>query len=126
MSAGGFVDGLYLTGGGNLTTIRVQPETLDLDNGTVTNEIGSGNANPDFPSATVGGSRRTRGKIFARMVSLRLVNQSDPPAGGYVGAGILRVPIVQQTLWASLTKASVVTYLGKPYRVVGKTPEKVT
>lgn len=126
MSAGFFVPGFYQTNDDLVTTGSFQVETLALEDGNLVNEITGLSPTAGLPTVTISGGRRGRGRIFARMISLRLINPSDPPAGGYVPNGILRVPIVTQTFWQSLARGAQVTYLGKLYRVVGKQAEKIT
>lgn len=127
MSAGGFVSAFYETDDGNICPISVQPETLEFTAGNVVNELANVNqATVGFPSATVSGSRRGRGRIYARTVRLRLVDPANPPAGGYVGTGILRIPIVSEALYDAISKGSLVTYLNFDYRVVGKTEERIS
>jgi len=126
MSAGFFVPGLYETNDGLVTTGSFQVETLALESDGVVNEITGLAPTVGLPTVTVSGGRRGRGRIFSRMISLRLVNPSDPPAGGYVPNGILRVPITTQTLWQLIPRGGTVSYLGKQYRVVGKQAEKIS
>jgi len=126
MSAGFFVPGFYQTDADLVTTGSFQVETLALDDGNLVNEITGLTSTVGLPTVTVSGGRRGRGRIFARMISLRLINPGDPPAGGYVPNGILRVPIVTRAFWDTLSRGSTVNYLGKAYRVVGKQSEKVT
>ena len=126
MSAGFFVPGFYVTNDGLVTTGSFQVETLSAETGGVVNELTGIAVTPGLPTVTVSGGRRGRGRIFARMIAMRLVDPSDAPAGGYVPNGILRIPIVSQTLWNSIAKGALVTYLSKVYRVVGKQAEKIS
>lgn len=126
MSAGGFTGSLYETDSGSIVPITVQPETLEMNFGGVLNELGSSTVvSPGWPTATVSGGRRGRGRIYARTITMVLIDQGSPPVG-YQPNGRLRIPVVSEALWDSISRGSQVDYLNLTYRVTGKQDEKIT
>lgn len=120
MSSGAFTSTFYETNAGNICAIRVQPETLTLTLGGTANAAPSGPADQEA-SAISQGSRRGIG-VNARRVRLRWTGTVPD---GYDGDGIVTVPILQPTLYNSLTRGTTGTYLGGAVEVAGRTPEYV-
>lgn len=116
MSAGMFTDTVYVTDGGLVTSIRVQPETI-----TPFNAIGAGTILPGTPSARVSGGKRKIG-ISARIARFRWV---APAPTGYLQNGVITLPIFTKAAYEALVKNVSYPYLGTGLRFIGKTPEVV-
>lgn len=116
MSAGKFTDTTYVTTGGVVTTIRVQPETI-----TAWNPVGVGPVQPGLPSARVSGGIRRIG-INARHARFRWKGAVPDT---YDPAGIITVPILTEAAFTALVKNTDYAYLGQPLRLVGKSSERI-
>ena len=125
MSAGAFTIIGYEADYGDGTLvhpIKVQPETLALTIGGVTN-AGTAVTNINNPiSAQVSKGKRTLG-LHARMVSFEFT--ATPPTG-YAANQTLRLPILTKDMKDVSTAGSTGTYLGVAIRVVSNfSPEVV-
>lgn len=98
--------------------IRVQPETLALEIGGVTNAEPPGALN-SYPSAQVSKGKRALG-LNARMVS---VTFDGAGPDGYKAQGTIRLPWLANASFGAIAKGQTGTYLGQPVTVAGKTPE---
>lgn len=121
MSAGNFVNAIYVTDNGDKVPIKVQPETLTATVGGGANASGAAPADAGFPSADSSRSKKSIG-IHARTVSLKFTATSPT---GYAANSILRIPVMTQAAWTAATKGSVVNYLGVAGVVTGRSPEYV-
>lgn len=116
MSAGAFIDAIYLTDTGTATTIRVQPETV-----TTWNPEGAGTIAAGTPSAQSSQSKRSIG-INARTASFKFTGAA--PAG-YLTGGTIKLPILTKEAFDVLVKATSYAYLGGTLNLVGKSPEVI-
>lgn len=121
MSAGIFNVVIYETNQGLFTSIRVQPETLQLTLNAIVNIEATGTKGVGLPSAKVSGSKRSKG-INARTVSV--VFTGAPPTG-YKAGSIIRLPVLTPDAWADYDEPQTGTYLGAPIRFAGKSDESV-
>lgn len=119
MSAGKFVDQVYVTTGGLVTSVRVQPETV-----TAWNANGSGTILPGTPSAHVSGSRNKIG-INCRKARFRWVGTPPTAPTGYDPNGIITVPILTNAAFQALVKNVSYPYLSGGLQLIGKTEERV-
>jgi hypothetical protein len=125
MSAGGFIVAVY---GSTLTAlnhrIRIQPETLSLEVGGVSNDQIAGAIQSPI-SATVSGGRRGRGRLFARLIRFRFQVGDEPP--GYKPDSIITLPWLDPATFAAASGGGSGTYTinGTSYgiTVVGGTNE---
>lgn len=124
MSAGPFVNAFYESETeGEVLGVRVQPETLTLTVGGVSNADPGGPATQKV-GALVGGSRRRRG-IHTRRVRVIFTTTPD----GYKVGGVCSYPVLNQALWEQLNSApnqsGTVNIGGTAYAcdVVGTTPQ---
>lgn len=115
MSAGRFQRFFYELNSGDIASIRLQPETVSGSNPSAT-----GPANLPV-SARVSNGNRMFG-IKPRTISL---DSGDAPPSGYKPNSILRVPILQETVWDAIVPGNTFTYLGVSMTIVGKNPERV-
>lgn len=118
MSAGTFQNARYVNDDGEDMRIRVQPETLALVIGGVTNAGGTG-------TGTVTGSVRTSQSRRAfgtkpRTVSFRFT--AAAPAG-YSGDPISNIPLLQEAIYDVATPLATGTYLGAAIEVISRSPE---
>lgn len=122
MSAGAFESSKYEADDGTIYKIRVQPETEAAEFGdpAVANAAPSG-AVTGKVSARVGGGNRQYG-VKARAVTVKWT--STVPSG-YKSDEVLRIPILQKSLYDSVASGATGTYLGQPVEVVGKLPERI-
>lgn len=118
--AGAYVVGAkYETDNATILPIRVQPETIAAS-------IGSANSSPagtvagGLGSARVGGGNRQAG-VKARSVTFRFTG-TTPTA--YEDGQVLRIPILQKSVWDAISKGTTGTYLSTAIVVVGKQPER--
>jgi len=126
MSAGAYVDGIYVTDKSVPVNISVQPETKSLTLNAVANTDGTGPIQAGLPSAKVSGTARSIG-INARKVRVKFTGAVPP---GYIGTtGIITLPVLTKTTWDAYDKQQTGTYTleGTAYDVayVGKTGETV-
>lgn len=121
MSSGAFERTFYELDNGDQAGIRVQPETLDLVLGGVTNQGADGPAN-NRGTVRVNGSRRRIG-VNARLVYIKYVGAAPT---GYVGVPIA-LPWFQKDSFDDLAPDENVTgtYLGFAVRLTGKRAETI-
>lgn len=119
MSAGNFTAAVYQSDAGGKFNIRVQPETLAANIGSV-NATAAGPVDQEV-SASVGGAKRGN-RLKARTVRLRFTAAAPD---GYSGDDIVSIPILTPAVFTPIKKGTTGTYLGVAVRVVGKTPEYV-
>lgn len=139
MSAGGFVTAVYESDAGYTYLIRVQPETLTLSSGNVSNKVNirlNEVTVPLFVHAK--GSRRS---IFPCARTATFVWKTPESTGGgsgnnnttepqpdapenYKKTGKIILPIVKKQFYETLNAGTEVPYLGKTLVCVSKTPEK--
>lgn len=122
MSQGNFVRSRYpSTLTGEIHPIRVQPETLAmaLTSSTTTTNAGSTSAISNPISADVSRGDRELG-LRPRLATLAILG--TPPTG-YSSSSVVRLPILNETLFAALTIGTSVNYLGTTWEVVSTTPE---
>lgn len=119
MSQGRFnTEAFYETDDLETAGITVQPETLQLELGGVTNESVAGPSTLPV-SAVVSKGRRSKG-LNARLV--RLAWTGAPPAG-YDARGIITLPWLAKASYDSLPRRATGTYLAAAVRLVGRTGE---
>jgi len=121
MSAGAFSITQYDSNETGLVhPIRVQPETLLAQIGTVVNDPPL--VPPTNPiSAQVSNSTRALG-LHARMVTARLLGA--PPAG-YLARGVIKIPAMTLDFYNEAKKGSIMTYLSTSWTVIGRRAEVV-
>jgi len=123
MSAGEFTLATYDASYGNEKhPIRVQPETLEAKIGSVLNKSGTGNTTNPI-SARVGGARRGIG-LYARTVRIQSPAVNEP--SGYKKSSTTVIPALTVAFYNAATKNSEVTYLGKKYKVLGRSSERAS
>ena len=120
MSAGAFVRTRYELDNGDISPIRVQPETLGLTLSGSTNDAPAG-AVDRVGSVNVSRGARSNG-VNARMV--RVTFTGAPPAG-YLANSVIALPWLSQSTFDGLASGDAGTYLGAAIELVGKTPERV-
>ncbi len=119
MSSGTFTRTRYELDNGDITNIRVQPETLALVIDGNTN-AGVTDAVTRPGSAKVSGGRRSVG-VNARLVRIRFTAPKD----GYAEGEVITLPWLQKATFDNLDLFSTGTYLGVSVELVGKTAESV-
>jgi hypothetical protein len=119
MSAGSFSDSKYESNGGNIYSVRVQPETISATIDGVSNAPPAAAISQEV-SAAVSRGKRALG-INARSVSLAFTGALPD---GYKGTPI-RIPVLTAATFNSwtATKGKTGTYLSVPVKVVGSSPE---
>lgn len=120
MSAGAFVSSKYQADQGGIFRIRIQPETAVTTLGVNSNTAPSGSID-QIASARARGSKRRIG-VTARTVTLKPVGSA--PAG-YKDGQSLVVPVLTPVVYNAVNLGDEATYLGVPYLVSGKSPERV-
>jgi hypothetical protein len=121
MSAGAFVTTKYVANDATIHNIRVQPETLALNEALSFSVPGTASVKPQ---AIVSGSKRRRGVLHARTVTI----MSPTPPTGYKASSSITLPILSLEVFNALPPA--LSPLGQPYLgdsdwvVVGTSPEK--
>lgn len=121
MSSGRFEVSTYEMDDGNIIKIRVQPETLAADLGTV-NAAPVGAVSVPNLSAKVSGSKRSIG-VNARTVTVRFTSTLPDD---YSGDDISGIPVLVKATFDAINKGlSTGTYLGQPVTIVGKSAEVV-
>jgi len=123
MSAGKFIFSRYKATslpGDPIMIARIQPETQDLVLGGAVNEPGG--ATVTLPlRVNISGNTNSLG-VKPRSVTLRWITGVPE---GYSPDGVMRVPILSDTLWDAVDPGITTgTYLGGTVRVVGKSPER--
>jgi hypothetical protein len=128
MSAGKFKLGAkYESDNGSIYSIRIQPETATTVNVAPTAAVTAG-----VGSVRVGGGKNQIG-IRARFISGRWKESGgdddtaatpDAP-DGYDSGGIIRVPILTASVFATLNKGTDFAYLGKTLVITSTTAENV-
>jgi len=125
MSAGNFIDEIYVTDANIPFNVSVQPETLSLTLNGVANTGGTGPIIPGNPSASVSGSKRKIG-VNCRNVRFRFTGTLPP---GYASNRTLTLPVFTLATYTAYDKQQTGTYTleGVAYDVafVGKSPETV-
>ena len=120
MSAGAFVLSKYEANNGDIYPIRLQPESLDLEIATVSNDEPAGAV--DQPTrAKVSRARGAIG-IRPRKVSIRF---TDPAPTGYKADQSYTIPVLQASLWDSAIAGTVASYLGVAAVVISRSPEDI-
>lgn len=120
MSAGRFSRSKYESNNGEIFPIRVQPETEAATFGGAANVPPAAAADQPV-SARVGGGNRQIG-IKARSVT---VTWSGAPPAGYTEGQLIRIPILTEDLYDSISPQSTTgSYLGAGIVVVGVNPER--
>lgn len=120
MSAGKFTPTKYQANNLDIHPIRVQPETLALAKGASANTAPSGTITPGALRAKVSRGNREYG---LKPRAITVVFDSSPP-DGYATGTFIRIPILQSSLWESITEGDNVSYLGGTARVAGKSEER--
>lgn len=118
MSQGAFQYSRYVNDDGEDMRIRVQPETLALVIGGVTNAGGSG-TDPVVGTVKTSQSRRAFG-TKPRTVSFRFT--AAPPTG-YKGDPISNIPLLQEEIYDAATPLATGTYQGAAIEVISRSPE---
>lgn len=119
MSSGTFTRTRYELDNGDITNIRVQPETLALVIDGNTN-AGVTDAVTRAGSAKVSGGRRSLG-VNARLVRIRFTAAK----ADYAEGDVIALPWLQKATFDNLELYSTGTYLGTAIELVGKTAESV-
>jgi hypothetical protein len=120
MSAGAFVGTFYAASYAAAThPIRVQPETLAATIGGTANVAPAGPATSPI-SARGSGSKRSLG-LIARKISI-VAPVTGAPAG-YLPGGRTTIPALTVAFFNLAVKNATITYLGAPFRVVGRSAE---
>lgn len=119
MSAGAFTTSSYESDGGDVYPVKIQPETVAATLGGNANAPTAVAINQKAFARVSGGVKRVP---ICRGVYLRWAGA--PPAG-YLANGVLFIPVLTRSLYASLTSGvSTANYLGAAALVVGKRPER--
>lgn len=120
MSSGAFTRSKYESDDGDVHPIRIQPETLTASFGGTANAAPAGNIDNPL-SAKVSNGNRSFG-LKPRSVTITF---GDSPPEDYKANSYIRLPILQSTLYNTISAGDQVTYLGGTATVVGKNPERV-
>lgn len=120
MSAGKFVKVGYTSEAGGTHFIKVQPETVNLSIAGVLNSA-SATVPDSTPSVRVGGSRRRRGTLYSRMVTIQFDVGAAP--AGYIPEGRVSLPWLDRNSFAALKTNDTVQYLGAAGKLVSKLAE---
>lgn len=119
MSSGAFAYDRYELDSGDVARIRVQPETLAAN-------IGSVNSGATAAITIPGTVRTSNGNrafgIKPRTVTLKW---SAAAPAGYLAGSTVTIPILQAANWTAINNGDTGTYLGASVEVVGKSPERV-
>lgn len=118
MSEGRFETSRYQLNSGDITRIRIQPETISA---FTQNVAPTGAITAGLPAAKVSKGIREYG-IGARAIT---VKWTGTPPSGYLATGYLRIPILTESVWDGFTEGSTITYLGAEAEIVGKIPERI-
>lgn len=118
MSNGPFTISKYETDNGDIVPIKVQPETLTATFDSTANAAPAGAVSEGFPSADVSRSKRAIG-IHARTISVRITT----PASGYADNSLVRIPVMQPSVYNGAAKGDAVTCAAGSGTVAGKSPE---
>jgi len=120
MSAGAFVPALVDGTDGNIYNISVQPESLLLVIGGVTN-VNGGSSGGTNASVSMKRSK-SDAEIGARPAIVSLSWTGNPPTG-YLAGALVTVPIFTAAMRAACAPGATGTYLGEPVSVVSLAPE---
>lgn len=121
MSAGAFTTSKYEASyGDEIHPIRVQPETIAAQIGSVANAAPSGDATSPI-SCSVSRSNRQIG-LRARLVRLTYTAENAPDGYDDRG-GIITIPALTETFYDAAIKGTPATYLTKTMSVSGRSPE---
>jgi len=118
MSSGPFTLTKYETDNGDVVPIKVQPETLTATFAGTANAAPTGASSVGFPSADISRSKRAIG-IHARSISVKITE----PATGYTDNALVRIPVLNPTVWTGAAKGDAVTCAAGTGTVAGKSPE---
>ena len=116
MSSGSFVTSKYELDDGRIVSIRIQPETI-----TTVNTVPSAAYTANMPSAKVSKGKREIG-IGARYITIKWTGTIPD---GYKETGLVKVPILQKSVFDGLSKGDSFTYLGGTAQVVSKAQESI-
>lgn len=119
MSSGTFTIAKYQADSGEIHPIRVQPETLLLNVGSV-NAQATGTLSSDISVRARKGKREFG--IGARTVSFRFT--AAPPTD-YAANQTYTMPILTAAVWDAAVKGTTGTYLSTAIQVAGKSRESV-
>lgn len=119
MSAGAFTLSKYELDGGQISPIRIQPETLGLTDGTNANTAPAGDVDLSLFARARKGTREYG--IGARFIT---ISWNGSPPTGYKD-GTLSVPVLTAAAFNAYTVGENVTYLGTTAVVVSKTAERL-
>lgn len=120
MSSGAFADSKYETNEGNIHLIRIQSETASAVLAGATNTAPADPIDTETRALARGGKRRVG--VIARTVTLKPVGDSPD---GYLPGGRLVVPVLDPVVWAGAKPGRTAMYLGKPYLIAGRSPERI-
>lgn len=123
MSTGGFIKSIYRSNfnANNLHPITIQPETLELELGGVTNSAPAGPATSALRAFV--SSRKRRGAVNARKIGIEILT---PGTSGLEVGSVLYVPWLNPTTFDSRlfpADQEGTYYGGATVRVVGSSPE---
>lgn len=121
MSAGAFSDTKYQSNKGGIYHIRVQPETAAATIGGGSNTAPAGAVNQEVSARARGGKRQIG--MIARTIALKPVGSAAP--AGYKSGASLIIPVLTPDLYDAVSIGDTASYLGTPYLVAGKSPERV-
>lgn len=122
MSAGSFKTSKYESNDAFVYPIRIQPETEGLTIGGTANAPSADGITENLPTLVTSKSRRGFG-CHPRLVTVKLTADGAGVAAEYKAGRTYRVPILNPTVWAGITKGNTGTYLGIACEVVSKSPE---
>lgn len=120
MSAGSFTRSKYESNNGDIHPIRVQPETLTAQFGSTANSAPAGAINNPISARVSNGNRQ-----FGLKPRTATITFGASPPTGYKAEAYIRIPILQESLWNTLSNGTTLTYLGSAATVVGTSPERV-
>jgi len=115
MSAGRFVSSRYESNNGDIYPIRVQPETIEAPNVPP--------ADPVSMPVSANVTRRRGNGMFCRGISLKWAGEPPVAPAGYDPNGRIRIPILTEALFDSISVDDSFTYLGQTATVTGLLPE---
>jgi len=120
MSAGAFQYSKYEANGGAIYRIRVQPETLALSINSNTNTAPSGDISAVGTVRTSAGNRSFG--VKPRFVTIKFTGTLPD---GYKEGGVIRLPWLVPSTFATLLNGQTGTYLGQAIQLVSTKAEQV-